>query len=174
MVTWNCTGRGSSSLKKDSKSLKPHWQRLKSQRLLRCMLCRHRSFAPTEPRETLQLYAPHAARKNRDRRWTSDRGAVWLWNPRLVWSEKTVSMRHRFAYQRQAASAVALWLTTDPGAGEPVAQPHRTMLGPDASRVPWPSLHAISRPGVSPPPHASRRQVAPAHDAPGLVAVRHA
>ena len=83
-------------------------------------------------------------------------------------------MRKRFSYKRQAASAVAIFLTKYSGSCYPLAQHHSTIMGPYASRVQWTSFHAISLPGLRHAPRASRRQVSPAHVATVLVAGRHA
>jgi hypothetical protein len=111
---------------------------------------------------------------NRERRWGSEIWDVWIWKPRLFWSEKKVSMRKRFSYKRQASSAVAILLTKYSGSCYPLAQQHRSMMGPYAARVQWTSFHSISLPGLRHAPSASRRKVSPAHVATVLVAVRHA
>ena len=173
MVTWHCTGSGSSSFKKCSRTLKPNWKRLTSQRFLRCISSLHPSFSPHEPTETIQREAQHAAMNNRARRGGSAIGDCCMWNPRLFWSENKVSMRNRLCYKRHASSAVPRLRTRDRGSCSPLAPQHSTMMGPYASRVQWTSFNSISLPGLRHAPSASRRKVSPAHVATVLVAVRH-
>src|SRR5215813_11135281 len=59
------------------------------------------------------------------------------------------------------------------GLGYPLAQQHRTMTGPYASRVTETSLSSISLPGWIHAPHTSRRTISPSHGAVVLMAVRH-